>query len=578
MKVKTAPRIHLAALLALVLATSAPMLHAQTYTVLYNFGNVSCDPTFPSGAGIIAQGRDGDLYSTAAAGGCVNNGAAFKMSPSGVMTLLHSFNNANGDGLNPQSGLTLGTNGAFWGTSIGGAAFNGGNIFTITPSETFTSVYSFCAQANCTDGGVPVAPPVLGLDGNFYGMTVDKGNVSICTVENGGCGVIYRITPTGKYKVLYTFDNTNGANPAGPLLLGTDGNFYGTARYGGTFNGVFNGNGVFFRITPSGQYTPIYTFCSMTNCLDGGQPTDGLVQGTDGNFYGTTLVGGTHLYSNFFGGTIFKMTPAGQITVLYNFCSQPNCTDGGNAVAGLIQGTDGNFYGTTQTGGANFNGTVFQITPQGLYTVLHSFDYADGNSPLGPLIQATNGILYGQTNGGGTGPCINTGCGVFFSFAMGLPTYISPVTSYGQEGSTVEILGNNLNGTTAVSFNGVSATFTVSSNTYLTAIVPAGATLGLIQVTTPKGVLTSKTSFRVLPHISGFTPTSGAVGTLVTINGTGFNQTTAVDFAKAVLATFTVVSDIEITASVPTGAKTGPITVKTKSGTAISSQTFTVTQ
>jgi uncharacterized repeat protein (TIGR03803 family) len=576
MKARTARRIQRAALLALVLATSAPMLHAQTYTVLYNFGNVSCDPTFPSSAGIIAQGRDGDLYSTTAAGGCVNNGAAFKMSPSGVMTLLHSFNNSAGDGVTPQSGLTLATNGTFWGTTEG-ASFNAGNIFTITPSGTFTPLYSFCAQTNCTDGGNPVAPPVLGLDGNFYGMTVDKGNVSICTVQNGGCGVVYRITPTGRYKILYTFDNTNGANPGGPLLLGTDGNFYGTARYGGSINGVFNGNGVFFRITPSGQYTPIYTFCGMQNCLDGGQPTDGLVQGTDGNFYGTTVVGGTHLFSNFFGGTIFKMTPTGQITVLYNFCSQSNCADGGNAVAGLIQGTDGNFYGTTQIGGTNFNGTVFQITPQGAYTVLHSFDYADGNAPLGPLIQATNGILYGQTNGGGTGPCINTGCGVFFSFAMGLPTYVAPVTSYGQEGSTVEILGNNLNGTTAVSFNGTSATFQVLSNTFLTAVVPAGATLGLIQVTTPKGVLTSKTSFRVLPHIRGFSPTSGAVGTLVTINGTGFTQTTAVDFAKAVPATFTVVSDIEITATVPSGAKTGPITVKTKSGTSTSSQTFTLT-
>jgi len=578
MQVRTAPRLQIAALLALVLAASAPMLHAQTYTVLYNFGNASCDPTFPSNAGIIAQGRDGNFYSTTYGGGCNTNGAAFKMSPNGTPSVLHSFNNFSGDGLGPQSGLTLAPNGVYWGTTVTGAGFDSGNIFTITASGTFTSVYNFCTQTNCTDGGNPLAPPVLGMDGNFYGTASDKGNVTLCTVGNSGCGVIYRITPSGIYKVLYTFDNTNGANPLGPLLLGTDGNFYGMARYGGSINGVFNGNGVVFKITPSGQYTPIYTFCALSNCLDGGQPQDGLVQGTDGNFYGTTITGGTHLYSFYFGGTIFKMTPTGLITVLYNFCSQPNCADGGNAISGLILGTDGNFYGTTQVGGANGNGTVFQITPQGQYTVLHSFDYADGNAPLGSLTQGTNGILYGQTNGGGTGPCINTGCGVFFSFDMGLPSYVAPVTPYGQEGSTVEILGNNLKETTAVSFNGIAATFQVLSNTYLTAVVPAGATLGLIQVTTSKGVLSSKTSFRVLPHIGDFTPTSGAVGTLVTINGTGFNQTIAVDFAKAVSATFTVVSDIEITATVPTGAKTGPITVKTKSGMTTSSQTFTVTQ
>jgi uncharacterized repeat protein (TIGR03803 family) len=576
-KIRNVQRNQIAGVLALVLTAGAATLYAQTYTVLYNFGNVSCDPTFPTAAGIIAQGRDGNFYSTTAGGGCYNNGAAFKISPGGTVTLLHSFNNGAGDGLTPQSGLTLGPNGNFWGTSEGGASFNGGNIFYMTPTGTFTSLYSFCTQTSCTDGGNPIAPPVLGFDGNYYGMTVDKGNVTLCTYGNSGCGTIYKITPAGKYTLLYTFDQANGANPMGPLLLGTDGNFYGTTLYGGTVNGIYNGNGVFFRITPSGQYTPIYAFCSMQNCLDGGLPLSGLVQGSDGNFYGTTNCCGTHLYSNYFGGTIFKMTPAGQITELYDFCSQPNCADGGSPTAGLILGTDGNFYGTTPVGGANGNGAVFQITPQGQYTVLHSFDYSDGNAPKGPLTQGTNGILYGETNAGGTGPCINTGCGVFFSIDMGLSTYVAPVTSYGQEGSTVEILGNNLNGTTAVTFNGTPATFQVLNNTYLTAVVPTGATLGLIKVTTPKGVLTSKTSFRVLPHISGFSPTSGAVGTSVTINGTGLTQTTAVQFGNKVQATFAVVSDIEITATVPSGAKTGPITVKTKSGTATSSQTFTVT-
>jgi uncharacterized repeat protein (TIGR03803 family) len=563
-----------AAVFTMVLAASASTLNAQTYTVLYNFGLVSCDPLFPVNDGIIAQGRDGDLYTTTPSGGCDSNGAAFKMSPSGKPTVLHSFNYGAGDGIGPQSGLTLATNGTFWGTTEGEDFFDGNVIFYITPTGTLTA-FNVLGGAN---GGEPIAPQVQGMDGAFYGMTTAGGNLSVCTYGDGGCGVIYRITPAGKFAVIHTFDQANGANPDDPLLLGTDGNFYGTTFYGGTINGKYNGNGVAFKVTPQGKYTPIYVFCAQANCLDGGQPAAGLVQGSDGNFYGTTLVGGTHLYSNFYGGTIFKLTPAGQFTILYNFCSQPSCTDGGNAIGGLVQATDGNFYGTAQVGGANGNGVIFQITPEGQYTVLHSFDFNDGDAPEAPLIQGTNGTLYGETTYGGSGPCVNTRCGVFFSLEMGLPSYASPVTWYGDVSSTIEILGQDFTGTTAVSFNGTAAEFQVVNNTYLTATVPAGATLGPITVTTPSGKLTSKTAFRILPHIQSFTPPSGNVGQLVTINGSGFTQAIGVGFGDTKPAKFTIVNDSEITATVPSGAKTGPIGVENKAGTAISSQTFTVTQ
>lgn len=565
-------------LAAIVLAACSPVLRAQTYTVLYNFGNVSCDPLYPSNVGAIAQGRDGDFYSTTPSGGCDSNGVAFKVSSSGKMTLLHSFDYGVGDGIGPQSGLTLSTNGTFWGTSEG-EDFNSGNIFYITAAGTLTSFNSALGGTGQVNGGQPIAPPVQGMDGNLYGMTTAGGNDAVCTSGDGGCGVIYRITPAGKYEVIYTFNQANGANPYDPLLLGTDGNFYGTTFYGGTINSVYNGNGVVFKVTPQGKYTPIYVFCAQPGCLDGGQPSGGLVQGTDGNFYGTTIVGGTHLYSNYFGGTIFKLTPAGEYSVLYNFCSQPNCADGGNAIAGLIQATDGNFYGMAQQGGANGNGTIFQITPQGDYTVLHSFDFTDGDVPESPLLQGTNGILYGQTTYGGDGPCFNTRCGVFFSLDMDLPTFAAPVTWYGDEGSTVEILGQNLIGTTAVSFNKTPATtFQVVSSTFLTAVVPAGATSGPITLTTPKGALTSRINFRVLPKIMSFLPTSGPVGTSVTITGSGFTQAIGVGFGDTKPAKFTVISDSEITATVPSGAKTGPVGVETKTGTAISSQSFTVTE
>jgi uncharacterized repeat protein (TIGR03803 family) len=574
-KSRIVQRIQLAVALALALAASAPRTQAQTYTVLYNFGNVSCDPGFPSNVGAIAQGRDGDFYTTAPDGGCDSNGAAFKMSPSGKMTLLHSFNYGAGDGIGPQSGLTLGTNGTFWGTTEGEDFYDGNVIFYINAAGTLTA-FNVLGGVN---GGEPIAPPVQGRDGNFYGMTTAGGNDTLCTSGDGGCGVIYKITPAGKFQVIYTFDQTNGANPDDPLLLGTDGNFYGTTFYGGSINGVYNGNGVVFKVTPQGNYTPIYVFCAQQACLDGGQPAGGLVQGSDGNFYGTTVAGGTHLYSDYFGGTIFKLTPAGEYTVLYNFCAQPNCADGGESIAGLIQGTDGNFYGVAEAGGANGNGTIFQITPEGKYMVLHSFDFTDGNAPESPLTQGTNGILYGQTVDGGTGPCINTRCGVFFSLDMKLPAYIAPVSSYGQEGVTIEILGQDLTETTDVSFNGTSAEFDAVDNTYLTATVPAGATLGPVKVTTTTGTFTSKTEFRVLPHISGFEPTSGPAGTPVTISGSGFTQALGVGFGDYVPATdLKIVSDAEVTAKVPSGAKTGPVGIETKSGIGISSQTFTVTE
>jgi len=556
----------------------APAVYGQTYTVLYNFGSTGCDPIIPVNNGIIAQGRDGSLYSTAGHG-CPGNGTAFKISANATMTVLHSFNGGGGDGYAPNSGLTLTGGGTFVGTTEG-ADFNAGTLFVMTPNGTLTNLDNAFGGTKGVNGGEPIAPPIQGMDGNYYGMTTAGGDVTKCTSGNGGCGVIYRITPSGRYTVIHTFEEGEGANPKDRLLLAADGNLYGTTFYGGTVNSRYIGNGVIFKITPAGQYTGLYVFCS-TNCLDGGQPAASLTQGLDGNFYGTTIIGGTHLFSNFFGGTIFKLTPQGVYSVLYNFCSQPNCSDGGQAVANLIQATDGNFYGTTQVGGANGYGVIFQLTPEGQYTVLYNFDFVHGLGPLVPLTQGTNGVLYGDTSGGGSGhsvDCGGNGCGVFYSLDMGLPSYANLETWWGQQGSTIELLGQGFTGTTGVSFNGTPATFQVVSDTYLTAVVPPGATVGLVTVNTPKGALTSNIPFRVLPYVGSFTPTSGPVGTSVTINGSGFTGTIGVGFGDTNPAQFTVNSDSQITATVPSGAKTGPVGVETKTGTAISTQIFTVTQ
>jgi len=580
MKSRHFRRIQVLTILVVVLAVSATALHAQTYTVLYNFGNVKCDPLNPVIAGIIAQGRDGNLYSTTPGGGCDINGAAFKITPKGKLTVVHSFQlNVGGDGIGPQSGLTLGTDGDFWGTTEG-EDFNAGNIFKMTAAGKVTNFDNAFGGTNDVDGFAPVAPPVQGMDGNFYGMTSYGGNRGICTYGDAGCGVIYRITPSGKvFKVIYTFDQTHGANPDDALVLGTDGNFYGTTVLGGVVGTTFENSGVVFKVTPSGKYTQLYAFCAQTNCIDGANPFGGLVQGSDGNFYGTTQAGGQGI--EFPEGVVFKITSSGKYTLLHTFCTaDTSCTDGAQPYGGLVQGTDGNFYGTTIYGGTNNLGTIFQITPKGKYTVLHSFENATGSLfgayPKVTLTQNTNGILYGDTYEGGNA---GAGYGVFYSLNMGLKPFASMVAWYGAVGQTIEILGQGLTGTTAVSFNGTAATtFTVVSDNYLTAVVPSGTTPGFVTVTTPSGTLTSNRKFIVQAFIGSFRPPSGAVGTQVTINGTSFTGTTKVTFGGVKATTFTVNSDIQITATVPTGAKTGPIAVTTPDGTATSSTDFTVTQ
>jgi len=191
-------------------------------------------------------------------------------------------------------------------------------------------------------------------------------------------------SPADTFKTLLSFNGTNGAEPATVLVQGTDGNFYGMTGAGGA-----NNAGTVFKITPTGTLTTLYDFCSQPNCTDGANCpfTGGLVQATDGNFYGTAQEGGANG-----GGTVFKITPGGTLTTLYNFCSQTSCTDGSGPMDALIQAIDGNFYGTT------WEGTVFKITPAGKLTTLATV----GGYPSRALVQATDGNFYGTTARGGT--------------------------------------------------------------------------------------------------------------------------------------------------------------------------------
>jgi uncharacterized repeat protein (TIGR03803 family) len=197
-----------------------------------------------------------------------------------------------------------------------------------------------------------------------------------------------------KFRSVVDFTGPDGAGPEAALVQGLDGELYGT-----TYEGGVNNEGTVFRIKPSGQVFRLYSFCAQTNCGDGSHPVASLIQGTDGNFYGTTADGGAHAQNND-GGTVFKITPAGVLTTLYSFCAQANCADGSAPSASLLRATDGNFYGTTYSGGANSYGTVFKMTPQGTVTTLYSFGFADGTYPSG-LVQAKDGGLYGTTYLGG---------------------------------------------------------------------------------------------------------------------------------------------------------------------------------
>jgi uncharacterized repeat protein (TIGR03803 family) len=551
--------------MVLALAASAP-LHAQTYTDLYNFGGVSGDPANPQYSGVITQGRDGNLYSTAPAtpigGLCSFCGAAFNVSPSGTATVVYYFNDTAGSGYTPYGGLVLGTDGDFYGTTRAGGTLNGGTLFKLA-SGTLTSLYNFgTCTSPCKDGLYPKSPPVQGTDGNFYGTTP-------YTNDGTNSGIVYKLTSAGKFTTIHAFDSSTGYNPNAPLIQGSDGNYYGTTTLGGktvspTCVVAFASAtcGTVFKITPGGTVTFIYEFAKT----DGAGPIGPVIQGTDGNFYGTTSEGGT---SGF--GVVFKLTSSGVLTVLHDF----NGTDGKTSDAGLVQANDGNFYGVASAGGTLGYGTIFKITSTSDHTfsVVYNFESTHGAIPEVALFQHTNGILYGDTDAGDS-----HGDGVFYSLNIGAAEFAKLQTTSGKVGSTISILGQGFTGSTAVSFGGVNATkFTVVSDNYVTANVPTGGKTGTVTVVRPSGSLNSIQSFKVTPTISSISPTGGPIGTVVTITGTGLTQTTKVTIGGVKATTFTVKSDSSVTVTIPTACKTGKITVTTNGGSATSSTSFNVT-
>ena len=359
-------------LIVLLFMASRLLVEGQTLQTLCSFNNTNGAAPYAG----LTLGNDGNFYGTTVGGGIINTlspngmGTVFKVTTSGTLTTLYSFTNGS-DGANPQAALTLENDGNFYGTTTSGGTNGGGTLFQVTTNGTMTMLYSFTSLPDSPTGATPLAALTLGNDGNFYGTTYAGGSY--------GVGTIFQVTTNGTLTTLVSFNGINGAYSFAALALGNDGNFYGTTTQYGSGR-----DGTVFQVTTNGTLTKLASF----NPINGVYPYAGLVLGTDGNFYGTTTSGGTNG-----DGTIFQVTTNGTLTTLVSF----NGTNGAFPEDALTLGNDGNFYGTTYEGGSYGGGTIFQVTTNGTLTTLTSFNY--GSEPAAGLTLGDDGNFYGTTTG-----------------------------------------------------------------------------------------------------------------------------------------------------------------------------------
>jgi uncharacterized repeat protein (TIGR03803 family) len=452
-------------------------------------------------------------------------------SPAQTFTTLASLNNANGSF--SQAPLVQGLDGNLYGTTDDGGLKASGTAFKITLAGQLTLMHYFCSRTDCADGQVPESALVPTPNGDLYGITSSGG--SGCS----DCGTVFQISSRGTLFTLHSFDGSDGLNPLG-LMQASNGDFYGTTSTGGSGSG-----GTIFRMTPTGTLTTLYNF------EDFNYPVAGLVEGSDGNFYGTTITYAGDSY-----GTIFKMTPDGAVTTLHNFSG----ADGSWPVASLMEASNGHFYGTTAEGGPASSicvttgcGTVFEITPEGVLTTLHYFGGPDGMSPSGALVQGSDGNLYGTTSGGGpVNSSCSSGCGTIFK--------ITPEGKF----------------TTLHNFDGLDGRYpyvalTQAANGNFYGTTYAGGT----STACAGGCGTVfQLSIGLKPFVETV-PTANCPGQPVKILGTDLTDATSITF-NGVAATFTVVSPIEITTTVPASATTGEVKVVTSKGTLTTNAAFRV--
>jgi uncharacterized repeat protein (TIGR03803 family) len=365
--------------------------NAQTYSVLYAFTG-GTDGANPNGA--LIQDVAGNLYGTTVergnSSGCFGYGCGvvFKLDSSGKETVLYTFT-GGADGGNPSGALIRDAQGKLYGTAESGGDTNNGTVFKISQSGRETVLHSFTG----TDGQYPETGVIRDKAGNFYGTTADGGAY--------GGGTVFKVDTTGKETVLYSFGGYqgDGTYPAA-LLMDSAGNLYGTTYVGGGIGG-----GTVFELNTADQESILFSFRGGGG---GYHPSSGLIRHGNGSIYGTTGLGTEHTQ-----GTVYRVSKAGKMKVLYRFSGHQ---DGGDPEASVVQDKAGNFYGTTTEGGEFRNGTVFKLDPTGKLTVLYSFTGgSDGLMPT-DLLLGRDGNLYGTTYAGGSSNCTFGigGCGVVF--------------------------------------------------------------------------------------------------------------------------------------------------------------------
>ena len=522
--------VPLGIVLMLVLTTPVPA-QQPVFTVLHSFTGPPNDGRNPT-TGLTLDSA-GNLYGTTEIGGAFNWGAIFVVRPDGTEAVLYSF---------PQtafccpipSGLTLGSDGNFYGTTAdGGTAFLG-TVFSMRPDGTLTTLYSFAGSPN--DGAGPAAGVIRDAAGNLYGTTFRGGGTG--TNCFGTCGTVFKLSPDGTETILHSFTGgpSDGGNPSGGLIQDSAGNLYGTTQYGGTTsNGNGTGNGVVFKVAPDGTETVLYTFLGPGGPPDdGANPQSGLIQDSEGNLYGTTENGGA--YS---GGTLFKLSPTGVETVLHSF-GGPSTLEGRSPMAGVIMDSSGNLYGTTGVVGSSGGGpSVYELSPDGTLTVLHSYAGSYGPPSQGALVQDQARNLYDTTFGSPASPCSVEGpggCGVVFKLttpsadltisntaprvvlAGSAISYAITVTNNGPDTALNTVITDEL--PTGATFNSVA----ISSGT---CTAPAPGSTGTVTCTVPSSGLNSGDTI-VETLVVNLTPTvTGVITDTATVSSSLFDPTTA---------------------------------------------------
>ncbi|HLV78951.1 MAG TPA: choice-of-anchor tandem repeat GloVer-containing protein [Chthonomonadaceae bacterium] len=348
-------------------------------------------------------------------------GAVLPARASTTITTLYQMN--SGDGYQ-SSALVQAPDGNFYGTAQGGANFEG-MIFCVSPSGQYSTIYTFNGTA---EGAQPSSSLIVASDGNLYGTALQYGAFN--------AGTVYQVTLTGSLSVLHAFNNaTDGEQPYG-VTQASDGYLYGVASVGGP-----GGYGTIYRLGLDGSFTILHAFTAT----DGATPCAPPIEGADGDLYGTTYGGGAYGY-----GTVYKISKSGAFTLLHSFAGgqygiQPEVR--------LVQASDGNFYGTTKSGGSTANdGTIFRISPSGAFATIHVMGFADGSDPDVPLLQAADGDLYGGDFNGGSSGVGSGDTGEIFRITLsgkftGLYTFFGSANGSSPSG-LVQGIDGNLYGTT----------------------------------------------------------------------------------------------------------------------------------